>query len=148
MDFLSATTTSTNAQPILKNLSGIPGFQISVHRVWPPLAWELDVVCEIQPSDICVESIVAQRENLPLSRFSDRIVLQEYCEACFCLFSLTLVIIDYTLDHVPIDRFHSIFSLWQLEGINITILLADCITWSFALQFLWWKMLWSPSISN
>jgi len=76
------------------------------------------VACEIQPSDIFVESIVAQRENLPLSRFSDRIVLQEYCEACFCLFSLTLVIIDYMLDHVPIDRFHSIFSLWQLEGIT------------------------------
>ena len=59
-------------------------------------------MCEIQLSDVCVESIAAQRENLPLSSFSDCMVLQElYCEACFCLFSLTLVIFDYTLDHVP-----------------------------------------------
>jgi len=28
----------------------------------------------------------------------------------------------------------------------ITMLLADCITWPFCLQFLWWKMLWNLSI--
>jgi len=51
---------------------------------------------------------------------------------------------------ISIDGFRSIFSVFTMAtgGHYITMLLADCMTWSIALQFLWWKMLWNLSIAS
>jgi len=43
----------------------------------------------------------------------------------------------------PKDGFHITVAT---GGHYITMLLAEYIMWSFALQFLWWKMLWNSSI--
>ena len=46
-----------------------------------------------------------------------------------------------------IQGWHSISSLWQLEGITSPCCMLFASNYLFALQFLWQKMLWNPSIS-
>ena len=48
--------------------------------------------------------------------------------------------------YTVIDGFHSMFSLWQLEGITSPCCLLITSHDLFALQFLWWRMIWNPSI--